>query len=79
MNRGIGRWLRARSFRRMLMLAALSMIIAACGVPGTATPDKVAIGAVVPLTGPLCRWRRADQERLRAGGRGYQQRRRRDA
>jgi hypothetical protein len=35
----------------MLMLMALSMIIAVCGAPGTATPDKAAIGAVVPLTG----------------------------
>jgi len=51
MNWAIRGWLHATSFRLTLVFAAFSMAIAACGPPGTATLDKIAIGAVVPLTG----------------------------
>jgi branched-chain amino acid transport system substrate-binding protein len=51
MNWPIRRWLRTTSFRLILVLAALGTALAACGAPGTGTPDTIAIGAVVPLTG----------------------------
>jgi branched-chain amino acid transport system substrate-binding protein len=35
----------------ILLLAALSQTLVACGAPGTATADKIRVGAVVPLTG----------------------------
>src|SRR5438094_45400 len=51
MNWGIRKWLHSTSCRLLLVLAAFCLVLAACGAPGTATPDKIAIGAVVPLTG----------------------------
>jgi branched-chain amino acid transport system substrate-binding protein len=48
---GIMRWLHSTSFRLVLVLAALSLAIAGCGAPGTARADKIALGAVVPVTG----------------------------
>src|SRR5438094_8615625 len=51
MNWGIRKWLHSTSCRLLLVLAAFCLVLAACGAPGTATPDKIAVGAVVPLTG----------------------------
>jgi branched-chain amino acid transport system substrate-binding protein len=51
MNWPIRRLLGSPSVRLILVLAALSMVIAACGAPGASTPDKITVGAVVPLTG----------------------------
>lgn len=46
------RWLgRLPLVRMVLLLTVLSLTLAACGVPSTATTDKIKVGAVVPITG----------------------------